>query len=68
MIYHSTDIHLLLKHPAVDDDMKVFKKWRGREISLSECLEEFRKNNKVPDDAEISLRDFEVWLRGLGWS
>lgn len=67
MICRSTDIYRVLKHEAADDDKVTFKKWWGQEISLAQCLEEFRKNNDVPDDVEISLRDFKVWLRGEGW-
>lgn len=67
MIYRSSDIYKLLKHSAISDDCVTFKKWWGQEISLAQCLEEFRKNNDVPDDVEISLRAFKVWLRSEGW-
>lgn len=67
MIYRSSDIYRLLKPSARQDDCATFKRWWGKEISLFECMDEFRKNNKIGDDKEIPLDEFETWLRGLGW-
>lgn len=67
MIYRSSDIYRLLKSDADEEDKATFKRWWGKEISLFECMDEFRKNNGITDDKEIPLDEFETWLRGLGW-
>lgn len=69
MIYRSSDIYRLLKTgiSAAQQDCATFKKWWGKEISLFECMDEFRANNGITDDKEIPLDEFETWLRGLGW-
>lgn len=69
MIYRSTDIHKLLRRGdrIAFKDCAIFKRWWGREITLAQCLAEFRENNMIDEDKEIPLEEFEKWLRGLGW-
>ena len=43
-------------------DRIAFKKWEDGKIGLKQCLKEFKKNNAIPDVAEIDLADFKGWL------
>lgn len=48
-------------------DTKTFNKWINDEIDLEQCIDEFRKNNRIPNHVHINTLEFAIWLNGLGW-
>ena len=54
----------LKKKKAVCDN-KVFRELENKEITIEEALKTFKNNNEIYD--EITIPEFKLWLRGLGW-
>ena len=54
---------------ASDEDNKAFKEYLTQKITLKECMERFKENNRIEDEdfEEITEDEFEKFLLSLGW-
>lgn len=58
-----------LKHgtKTISRDKATFQAWMDGKISIYECINEFRLNNRIKKDVVIDPIDFEYWLNSLGY-
>lgn len=50
---------------AIQADRKVFSEWEEGKISVWECIDAFRENNRIK--RPIDPEQFERWLNSLGY-
>lgn len=50
----------------VNEDKTVFKKLENKEITVETAYRWFLANNDM-DTKQLSIEDFVVWVRSLGW-
>lgn len=55
-----------LRRSARNDDKKSFNLWAMGQISTDQCINEFKKHNKM-EDIHIDSFQFQMWLRSLGY-
>lgn len=52
---------------TINRDKAAFQAWMDGKISIYECINEFRFNNRIKKDVVIDPIDFELWLNSLGY-
>lgn len=57
----------LSKPKAANKDIKTFDLLEEGQISVGECLTEFRKHNSIPKHVAIPEGEFVEWLKSLGY-
>ena len=58
---------LLGSQKARVSDMTIFNAWARGDMSTAKCLKLFRQHNRQNDRIDISLEDFEAWMKSLGY-
>lgn len=59
--------HLYRGESAAQIDANTFRKWEQSRISTAMALRQFRENNGIPHNVEISEEVFKEFMYGLGW-
>lgn len=52
---------------ARSKDVAIFMKWEREEINTEQAIRWMKRNNRMPDRLVIDSKQFEDWLKGLGY-
>lgn len=66
--------NLIIKHIRrgkvyEEEDRKTFTRYIANFIDIDECMSEFCKTNRIPNNIseQFNTREFKDWLESIGW-